>query len=211
MKKLLLLSFCLFGTFAFSQQGNYIIEINGEKHTADLDKPFTLNINGKDTQVKLSQPEFLNYNNSRIGFEYPKSYNFSAAHVEDGIIQITCMNASGDGLMLQQYDGISPKGLETFMLAEITKESLNYGYKMTRDVYTSKLASGQSIDCIHAQLTYLDDISDYTACSYGGRDEGLIIVTMQSNYGLTEVNELFQTFWNSIVYKDVPPPPIKSQ
>jgi hypothetical protein len=112
------------------------------------------------------------------------------------------MTAEGSGVLIQKYSTINPTMLNEMMLKEVTKESLNYGFKLNRIDYQRTLRSGQSIVVNKAILTYNNETNIYEIASIGQKDAGIIIMTIimdenRSNQG----RKIIDLMWNSLIYK----------
>ena len=159
--------------------GNYVIIINGDSVQVDLSKPIEhTTANGETMNLELLQSEILTYADELISFKYNKAYSVSKSVIEEGITQLMVMSSTGNGFMVQEYDGMDPSGLTSFILDEIVKESLSYGYKKKEKDFKHDLRSGQTIEGVQATLTYKGEKEIYTVAGYGGKDEGLLVVTM---------------------------------
>ena len=83
----------------------------------------------------------------------------------------------------------------------MTKESLGYGYKLKREDYQRKLKSGQAINVIKAVLTYKDDVDIYEVASIGGKDEGILVITIDNNLEQSVPGrDLIKLLWDSLTY-----------
>jgi len=88
------------------------------------------------------------------------------------------MKSTGSGFMVQKYSTLNPSYLTRFMLSEITKESVGYGYKKVEEDFEYELKSGQVLKGITATLTYKGEEEIYTVASYGENGQGIMVVTM---------------------------------
>ncbi|MBL4705836.1 MAG: hypothetical protein JKY54_15020 [Flavobacteriales bacterium] len=170
----------LVGSLAFSQKtGNYIVIINNDSIHLDLDASQQYKTSsGEELTIKVIQPNILTYSDDMISFKYDKSLSVSDTKIEVGIEQCMVMKSTGNGFIVQKYKTINPSSLTQLMLNEITKESVNYGYAKKEKKFKKKLLSGQTIVGIRATLTYKGEKEIYTVAAYGGKDEGIIVITM---------------------------------
>ena len=175
--KILLLTLLTVSTVAFGQD-DYKIEINGVSQDISLDKEYVLPINGKNVTIKVLAKDVVVYKDELFSFDHSKDYKISKTKIEGGIEQLMLMTAEGSGILIQKYETIDPTGLNNLMISEITKESINYGFKMDRQVITKELKSGQKIKVDKAVLTYKDEVNIYEVMSIGKKDEGIVVVTM---------------------------------
>ena len=112
------------------------------------------------------------------------------------------MTAEGSGFIIQKYSTINPTLLNELMINEVTKESINYGFKLKRKDYKRVLASGQKIDVDKAVLTYNDEINIYEVASVGKKDSGLIIMSMEmSDLESSSGKALIELIWKTLVLK----------
>jgi hypothetical protein len=92
--------------------------------------------------------------------------------------------------------------LNEIMISEVTKESLNYGFKMKRDDYTRQLESGQKLNIDKAILTYKNETNIYEVATIGKKDEGILIMTMIMDEKMsTQGRKIIEMLWNSLIYK----------
>ncbi len=196
---LLLVILC--SNFSFAQE-NYFLTINNSKHSIQLDD--TLNIqNGEETiSIILSLKDTLEYISENYSIRYPKEFGISEAQLEEGIEQIMIMSSDGNGIMIQDYKIMNPSMLQEFMLSELTKESIAYGYTSRRSDYKRILATGQEIDVLKCNLTYQNEVSEYEVASIGKKDEGLLIITIsQDVQESSKSHPIVDVMWNSLKYK----------
>lgn len=202
MRLVLLTSFLLlsFGLFA---QNDYRLQVNNKTIEISTDKEYKLEIEGQELSIRLFAKDTLVYKDDLISFQYPRDYKISQVELEEGIEQLVIMTASGSGILIQKYTSMNPTMLNDLMLAEITKESLSYGYSMTREDYSRVIKSGQTLQVDKAILTYKDETNIYEIASIGSKDEGILIMTMKMDNEFSHTGQkLIDLMWNSIVYKN---------
>ncbi len=201
--KILMISLLVLAGMFLSAQNNYKIKINDTVFEISLDKDYHISLDGKDVKFKISFKDTLTYENDLIKFNYPKDYKISRTLIQDGIEQITLVTAEGSGIVIQTYSTMNPTMLNELMINEITKESLNYGYKMKRADYKRKLKSGQEIDVDKVIMTYKDETNIYEVASIGKKDEGILIMTMlmDKEENSPEGKKLISMMWNSLIFK----------
>lgn len=198
MKKIILLIiFAL--NFSFSQNdGNYILIVGKDSIYFDLNKQFEINLkNSEKNKVKIIQSEYQTYSDEMVRFKYHRSLGVSNSIVDEGIEQCLVANSTGTGFLIQKFKSLNPESFTSFMLQEITKESVNYGYKKIEIPFYRKLKSGHKVEGIKATLTYKDEKEEYTVFSFGKKDEGLIFVTMKM-YDSNVDNDIINTFLDSL-------------
>jgi hypothetical protein len=186
---------------AFSQE-DYTLNIDGKIISVGLDRPYETQINGKSVSFTLRSKDTLLYDDSAFSFKYLKDYKVTKTRVDEGIEQVMIMSAEGNGVIIQKYDGLNPTSLNSLLLNEVTKESLNYGFQMKREDYQRKLQSGQTIKVDKAVLKYKDEINTYEVTSLGKKDEGIVVMTIFINEKLIkEGNKIIDLMWKSLNYK----------
>ena len=133
-----------------------------------------------------------------ISFNHSKSFNVSNTKIEEGIEQCMLVSSIGNGFMVQKYKTIDPSSLTQLMLNEITKESINYGYTKSEKEFKRKLKSGQTIQGIEATLTYKGEKEVYTVATFGGKDEGIIVLTMLLTEEFPKDSEMIRLFLDTL-------------
>ncbi|WP_417266014.1 hypothetical protein [Brumimicrobium sp.] len=195
IKSILTITTVLLSTIAFAQeQGNYIIVINNDTLQLDLDSERQYKTkSGERLSIQLSQSDILTYSDDMISFKHDKSISVSNTVIEEGIEQCVALESTGNGFIVQKYSSFNPSMLTQMMMNEITKESVSYGYTKTEKPFKKKLVSGETIEGIQAIMTYKGENEYYTVATYGGKDEGIIVVTILVSEGFKgrEIIELF--------------------
>ena len=180
-KHFLLFALLLSGSILLAQEsGNYILIINGDSIPLDLDKEYIRNPDSKKKRMtlKLVQPSILTYSDEMVSFHYDRGLSVSDTKLDLGIEQCMVMKSTGSGFLVQKYKSINPSALAGFMMDEITKESVGYGYEKVEEPYEKTLASGHTIKGIRAVLTYQGEKEVYTVATYGSGNRGVVMVTM---------------------------------
>jgi hypothetical protein len=202
MKQTTLLLFLFFGysTLVCSQNNNYILIIDGDSIALDLNKDLKHTIRGKAVQLKLIQPQNLQYSDDLIAFKYPNDLSVAKTPLDGDIEQLMVMRATGTGYMIQTYKSFNPSLLVDLMLNEITKESVSYGYAKTVTPFEYTLQSGQVLKGSTATLTYKGEEELYTVAAYGAKDQGVLVMTMMlSDESSKKEDETFlKEFLNSL-------------
>lgn len=189
------------GTYSFAQN-DYIIEINDTTFDISTDESYTILLDGKEVNFKFSQKDTLAYNDDLYSFKYSRDYKVSRMEIEEGIEQVMLITAEGSGILIQKYSTVNPSMMNEILLAEVTKESVSYGYEMTRKDYSRKLISGQKIEVDKAILTYKGEKNIYEVASIGKKDEGIMIMTMIMDDSMSEQGKkIIDLMWNSLTYK----------
>ncbi|MCH3883532.1 hypothetical protein [Tenacibaculum aquimarinum] len=199
MKKTIFILFLLLTNFIYAQE-NFEIEINGEKFEIKLDKDYELKVDNKVLKVNVKQKDTLLYYDKAFNFKYPKEYKVVKSDLGDGIEQLMLMTAEGSGFMIQKYSTINPSMLNELMISEVTKESVNYGFELKRQDYERTLTSGLKLNVDKAVLTYKDDINIYEIATVGGKDSGVLIMTMKmDDIEDSSGEKLINLIWNTLV------------
>ncbi|MBN2275720.1 MAG: hypothetical protein JXR41_10515 [Bacteroidales bacterium] len=201
MKGLMTVLLILAGMAVHAQE-DYWLQINDTGMEIALDREYTIPVDGRDIKLKITARDTLLWDDDLFSFQYSKDYKVSRMEIDEGIEQVMLMTAEGSGMLIQEYATINPTMLNEMMIAEVTKESVNYGYKMERKDYKRVLKSGQKIDVGKAVLTYKDETNVYEVASIGDKDEGILIITMIMDESMSEQGKkIIDLMWNSLIYK----------
>ncbi|WP_276502067.1 hypothetical protein [Terrimonas pollutisoli] len=200
--KLVLIFIFVFFTLAANSQEDYILQLNDTTLNVALDKPYHLVVKGKKIAFRLIQKDTLTYSNNLYSFFYPKGFKISNVSVDEGIEQISLLTAEGSGLLIQNYESMNPSTLNEFMLNEVTKESISYGFEEKRTSYKKILRSGQELVVTKAVLRYKDEVNIYEIASIGRKDSGLMIVTMRMDeVEGSQGQKIIDMMWKSLQLK----------
>lgn len=180
-------------------QEDLVIQLNDTTFSASMDKDYSLNLKGTPIHLKISSKDTLHYSSSFLSFSYPKLFKVSKTTIGEGIDQVSILTGEGSGIIIQKYETINPSALNELMLREITKESINYGFKSSKSTYQRKLKSGQEIEVTKDILRYKDDVNIYEVASIGKKDAGIIIITMKMDEDIhTEGQKVIDLMWQSL-------------
>lgn len=184
-------------------QGNYIMVINNDTIQIDIDSDIHYKtFSGEELTIRITQPEILTYSDNMISFNYYRDLGVSDSKIDEGIEQCMIMKSTGNGFMVQKYRTINPNGLTELMLNEIIKESISYGYSKTEKKFKKKLRSGHTIEGIQATLTYKGEKEIYTVATYGGKDEGIIVVTLMLDDDYQDDKKFIDLFLETLEIKE---------
>lgn len=187
----------LVSTLIYSQE-NYQIEINGKLTDIELNKNYELKVKNKTLSVKVSLKDTLTYNDKYVSFKYPDKYKITSTKVDEGIEQLVLITAEGSGFIIQEYMTMSPITMNELMINEVTKESINYGFVMKREDYDRTLNSGIKLKVNRAVLTYKDEVNIYEIATFGKKDEGILIMTMEmDDKGNSKGKQLIDMVWKT--------------
>ncbi|WP_442846247.1 hypothetical protein [Leeuwenhoekiella sp. H156] len=183
IKKTLSLLCLLLATGLLQAQNkeHYILLIDGDSLRVDLNKDLKYTLkSGKEIDLKLVQPDLLTYEDEMLTFLYPNAVTLSKIPVEEGLIQIMAMRATGNGVLVQEYNFINPESIIDLILNEITKESLNYGYSKKEEPYSLDLKSGQTLKGKRIIMEYNGEKEIYTAFAHGKKDQGVLLIVLNT-------------------------------
>ncbi|MBU8893608.1 MAG: hypothetical protein KOO66_12590 [Bacteroidales bacterium] len=198
----LLLVISILTSFIANGQEEYVIQLNDTIFEVALDKEYKISINGEAINFTINAKDTLLFNDDFYSFQYFKEYKVSKIVIEEGIEQIILMTAEGSGILIQKYLNINPTMLNEIMISEVTKESLNYGFKMERKDYKRELKSGQKLNVDRVILTYKDETNIYEVASIGNKDEGILIMTMIMDEKISQQGrKIIDLMWGSLKYK----------
>ena len=190
-----------FASIGIAQSGNYILIVNGDSVATDLNEELKISHKGEELTIRLTQPDILIYEDEVVSFQYPKDLKVSNAPVEEGIEQCMLVRSTGNGFLVQKYTQMDPSLLNRFMLNELTKESVSYGYSLEEEAVEVQLVSGQKLIGTKATLTYQGYTEYYTVYSYGKKDAGILVVTMLLDETLDQDKEMIDLFLKTLAYK----------
>ena len=201
MKSILIAIAALFTLQANSQE-DYLVQLNDTTLHVALDKPYSFVVNGKKIDFKIIQKDTLTYSNNLYSFLYPKGFKISNASIDDDVEQISILTAEGSGLLIQNYASMNPSTLNEFMLNEVTKESISYGFQEKRTSYKKVLQSGQELVVTKSVLRYKDEVNIYEIASIGKKDSGVMIVTMRMDEEEnSQGQKIIDLMWKSLKLK----------
>ncbi len=177
------LLFLLFPKTILAQETkNYLLIINKDTIQTDLELTNKYKLkNGETLEIVVKQKETSVYNDNFISFSYPSNLKVSATKLDQSINQLSILKSTGNGYMIQTYSSLNPTSIIDLMIHELTKESIRYGYKKEEFPSEFKIASGQTLRGKKVVLTYKNEKEVYNVLSYGGNDEGILVVTLMLN------------------------------
>ncbi len=201
MRTLLTILITLMSLTIYGQE-DYMIKLNDTLIEISLDKEYPISFDGVNIKFKVIAKDTLIYNDDLYCFKHSKDYKVTKMLISEGIEQIMLMTAEGSGILIQKYSTVNPTNLNEMLISEVTKESLNYGYKLERKDYKRELKSGQELEVDKAVLTYKDETNIYEVASLGDKDEGILIMTMIMNEKQSEKGKkIIDLMWNTLNYK----------
>jgi hypothetical protein len=202
MKSKLFLVIILICFATVNAQKDYIITIDGTSYEIEMDGEIVIKANGKKLDIGLKKKDTLLLDEDYFQLKYIKKHKVSKVVVDEGIEQLMIMTAGGSGIIVQRYSSFNPVMLQEMMLNEVTKESVNYGYNLTRKDYEKKLLSGESIKVLKAVLDYKGETETYEIAAHGKKDEGILVMTMNMGLDLSDGgSEMVKLMWDSLKIK----------
>lgn len=200
MKFIFFLSVSFFVVRLHAQE-NYTLQLNGKDYSVALDSAYEISFQGKKVNFLLKQKDTLEFKDSLFSFSYLKGYQVSKTLIEGAAYQYIVIDAGGSGFMVQKYFTMNPSLMKEILLQEITKESKEYGYVEKREQYQKRLKSGQLVTVLKSTLTYKDEVNIYEVAALGGKDEGLVMITIDMGGDEAQKGrELSRLMWDSIRY-----------
>ena len=148
--------------------------------------------------IQLLEKAIRTYGDDFVKFNYSNKYSISITELDVGIEQLMVMTANGNGIIIQEYSTMNPVFITDFMISEMTKESISYGYKGEPKEAQISLPSGLLLKGQKITLTYNTEVEEYQVYTYGAKDRGIMIATLTNNLNEAEGIELMDLFFNSL-------------
>ncbi len=190
------ISFNVFACLAFA--GNFILIIDGKRHEIDLDVHEAVVLEGgQKIQVLLEKKDIIEFKTENFVFSHPNEVTPARSDVGDGIHQTIMATPLGTMVLIQEYVGMDPSGIVDFMLSELVKEEVDYGYEISKSDASKTLADGTELKGRRGLSKYQGDEYDRYVLSYGRRDSGLLIVTQVEKAAPKEDLDMIEQFWKS--------------
>lgn len=174
--KLLITLLCVF-TSNVSLAANYVLTIGGEQHEISLDKESKIKVGDNVVSVKLEEKDTFLFETDNFSFEHPKEYSPSKSDLGEGIFQTAVMTPLGSTVMIQEYNNFDPLGLIDLMVNEVTKEELEYGYKIESTNDSITLSDGKVLNGRVVTSKYKGSDIRRVFYTYSLKDSGLFILT----------------------------------
>ncbi len=126
--------------------GNYTLKIDGKEHEIDLGAKNTVALSdGRKVEVELEKKTIADFKTDNVVFSHPSHVTPSRTDLGDGIHQTVMATPSGTMVMLQEHSGTNPSGLVDFMLTELLKEEVQYGYDIIKTAAAKQLVDGKMV------------------------------------------------------------------
>lgn len=198
MRISLLMGF-VFCTVLLQAQEKYRVRVNDTVIMAAPGVPYQLGSGNRAIHFFIEELDTLFYHTPMYGFRHFKEYKISKTEFSKNNFQLLLASPAGSGLLIQEFNTLNPEGIPEIMLKEITKEKISYGYVMTRSNYQRKIASGQSLDVIRAELKYKESMTVFEIAAFGGKDSGVLIITQLEDGDFSEEGKrIINLMWSSL-------------
>lgn len=199
---LLIVWFFAGDVYAGEEYKNYELIIDGKAYDLNINEEIEAVVNsGKTVTVILRKKPYIQYSDQMVSFQHKSELSVSSQDLGDGISQLMSTTATGTLIMIQEYSGMNPSMLVPMMLKELTKESVDYGYKMTQENVTHKLNSGIIITGLKATLKYKGEESYWEVLAYGKKDTGVLVITQIDREFIKTDKEIHSHFWKTLKLK----------
>ncbi|GAA3939937.1 hypothetical protein [Hymenobacter algoricola] len=124
---------------------NFQLIVNGQPMDVEAGKEFTLTTpKGETVRLEVREKTIRTFQDSWVTFQYPAKLSVAETQ-QDGMRQLVMMNATGGGLLIQEYTGIDPAGIVDFMSAQLVKDDAKAGYKQSEKPYSLTLADNKQL------------------------------------------------------------------
>ena len=178
---------------------NYILTIDGREYEIDLGTKTTVALaDGRKVDVELEKKSIADFKTSNFSFSHPSHVTPSRTNIGEGIYQTMMATPSGTMVLIQEYAGIDPSELVDFMLNELLKEEVQYGYDITRTAAIKKLNDGKTVSGKLAVSRHRTTEYERYVFTYGVRDAGILIVTQAEKAAPRDDLMLIDIFWDTM-------------
>jgi hypothetical protein len=203
MKKAIVAILAVASLSSVALGGNYILTVDGKRYEIDLDASVRVPLeDGRSVTVELARKKVATFKTGAFSFDHPSDFAPARTDLGDGVHQTMMTTPSGTVVMIQEYDGMNPAGLVDFMLTELLKEEVQYGYKITKSEARKKLADGRTVSGKRAVSIYKADEWDRYVLCHGVRDAGIMIITMIEKASPREDQAMLDLFWKTMSVLD---------
>ena len=189
-------------TYSAEKYKNYELMIDGKTYDLNLNEKIEIKDGtGKIITILLKKKPFNEFSDKFVSFQHKSNMSVSSQKLEEGIYQLMSATATGTIIMLQEYADMEPSLLVPMLLNEVTKESIEYGYKMTKEEITRKVKSGKILKGVRATLRYKGEESYWEVLTYEKKDTGVIVMTHIDKEFIKTDKELLDRFWDTLKFK----------
>lgn len=198
MKKTLAIAAILSALAVGAHASNYTITINGKTVDIDLDKELKIETSGGEfLTIVLKQKDFFEFTSDFFSMVHRKTLNPVKTDLGEGVSQTMLMSAKGTGVLIQEYQNVSPQSLVDLMINELTKEEVEYGYKKTEEKVEKKI-DGKVLSGKRAETAYGEDHWVREVYVLGGKDCGVLVVTVIEKNSSGEEQFIIDEFWEKL-------------
>lgn len=185
---------------AFGQDvPNYEISINGQTYDISLGRDYQIKSDsGEKLHFKVNKKALMTYKNGYISFQHKSDLAISSTDLGNGIRQIMTNTAVGTLVLIQEYSTMNPTAMVNLMLQELTKEQINYGYKMQKETHSKALMDGTKLRGLRATLKYNEEEEYWTVSAYGKKDRGLLVITKIDKEYLSTEKNIIDLMWETL-------------
>jgi len=178
--------------------GNYVLTIDGKSQDIDLGQASAITLeNGQTLELLLSKKDILNFKTNNFSFDYPSEFTPARTNLGDGIYQTMLATPMGSLILVQEYENMDPSSMIDMMVHELTKEEVQYGYKIDK-TEEAKSVNGNTFKGQKAVATYKDEQNIRYVMTYSARDAGLLVVTMLDKTAPEKDIKMVEDFWSSL-------------
>jgi hypothetical protein len=179
---------------------NFTLTIDGTEYEINAGDTIKAKAkSGVEFDVKLNRKEFSTFSQGKLSFEYRSDLSVASTDVDTDIHQHLVASALGTLVIVQQYDRISPDGLEDFMLKQLTDGAADPLAKLEKSEFSRTLVDGTIIKGLKATLKSTTDDASFevlaTAKSAGG---GVMAITRFNNDSSADEKKIIDRFWATL-------------
>ena len=154
---------------------------------------------GEEVMLRLIKQQVQTFKGTMINFDYPSDYTISKTDLGEGVQQIALLTADGNGYFIQEYATIDPSSLVNMMMTELTKESIDYGYKYSEETFEQRFHNNKLLIGRRRTLENQGVQETYTVSTYGENGRGILITTLTNNSGnKEETDKLINLLYRSL-------------
>jgi len=198
MKIQVLIASIIFSLAGVLYAGDYIISIDGRSAEIDLNKKVKFKTaSGKELTVILKQKEYLDFKSDLFSMKHKNTIKPDKSDLGDGIFQTMMTTSLGTAIIVQEYMSMNPEPIIDLMLKELTKEEVEYGYKY-KERKVEKVVDGKNIRGKQALTTYSGGEWARSVMAYGGKDKGVLIITMIEKDQYKNEQYIIADFWKNL-------------
>jgi hypothetical protein len=153
---------------------------------------------GAEFEVKLTRKEFSTFTQGKLSFEYRSDLSVASTDVDTDIHQHLVASALGTLVIVQQYDRMSPDGLEDFMLKQLTDGS-DPSAKLDKSEFSRTLVDGTVIKGLKATLkSATDDAAFEVLATAKAVSGGVLAITRFNNDASADEKKIIDRFWATL-------------